>query len=124
MNTIKELTQQEKYNTMLKRKNREIKSLKEQLELLVKDDEKYQETIIKQSKEIERLNKENKNLKEDFKRHIDRINELTNIIDKAIEYVENVKVHKSSTTIKLKKELLNILKGIDKEWKRKTLKDF
>lgn len=34
MNTIKELTQQDKYNTMLKRKNKEIKSLKEQLEYL------------------------------------------------------------------------------------------
>lgn len=30
--------------------------LKKQIELLVKDDEKSQETIIKQSQEIERLN--------------------------------------------------------------------
>ena len=70
------------------------------------------------------IEKENKNLKEDFKRHIDRINELTNRIDKAIEYIEdNVSVyafnnkrlpHWEMNDDEIK-ELLDILKGSDKE---------
>ena len=46
--------------------------LKKQIELLVKDDEKSQETIIKQSQEIERLN---------------------NIIDKALRKLRASKDH-------------------------------
>ena len=104
MNTIKELTQQEKYNTMLKRKNREIKSLKEQLELLVNDDEKYQETIIRQSK----------------------------IINKAIEYIDMIQERRKDLSVEeyhnkwcklfdyyesqcIMLDLLDILKGSDKE---------
>lgn len=71
------------------------------------------------NKEIERLNKENKNLKEDFKRHIDRINELTNRIDKAIEYIEQKKLQPRLRTANVyslqERQLLDILKGSDIE---------
>ena len=67
-----------------------------------------------QEQEIERLNKENNNLKEDFKRHIDRINELTNRIDKAIDYImTNHCLHLLDKSIINSKELIDILKGSD-----------
>ena len=43
--------------------------LKKQIELLVKDDEKSQETIIKQSQEIERLN----NIINEIKAYIEKV---------------------------------------------------
>ena len=64
--------------------------------------------------EIERLNKKNKNLKEDYKRHIDRINELTNRIDKAIEFLENNGeeiCYSYYQSRELLDKLLNILNG-------------
>lgn len=78
----------------------------------------------------EELEKQNKNLKEDFKRHIDRINELTNRIDKVIEYIENELPYLEMVDYEYEdmngdikyvmkewegKELLDILKGSDKE---------
>lgn len=62
------------------------------------------------------LYEENKTLKEDFKRHIDRINELTNRIDKAIEYIKQYGnlyclKHKQFKDYKQYEVLLNILKG-------------
>ena len=58
--------------------------LKKQIELLVKDDEKSQETIIKQSQEIERLN--------NIIKQYDKVSfihemELQKRIDKAIEFI-------------------------------------
>ena len=96
MNTIRELTQQEKYDTMLKRKNREIKSLKEQLELLVKDDEKYQETIIRQSKIINNA--------------IERITWYTNQFD---NFSDKDLITNRVIDIEILYELLDILKGND-----------
>ena len=66
------------------------------------------------------LEKENNNLKEDFKRHIDRINELTNRIDKAIEYIEQKCIDDEFYINLTRKEkeiikVLDILKGSDKE---------
>ena len=44
---------------------------------------------------ITNLQEINNNLKEDFKRHIDRINELKQRIEKTVEYIEkNRKVYK------------------------------
>ena len=64
------------------------------------------------------IEKDNKNLKEDFKRHIDRINELTNRIDKAIEIIDLIKPElwniSNAMTYKLI-DIKNILKGSDKE---------
>ena len=60
----------------------------------------------------EELEKQNKNLKEDFKRHIDRINELTNRINKAIEYIDRRDIDWGSEQ---HDKLVNILKGSDKE---------
>ena len=99
MNTIRELTQQEKYDTMLKRKNREIKSLKEQLELLVKDDEKYQETIIRQSKIINNA--------------IERITWYTNQFD---NFSDKDLITNRVIDIEILYELLDILKGNDTKW--------
>lgn len=70
-------------------------------------------------KYILKLEKENKNLKEDFKRHIDRINELTNRIDKAIKYIEDLETPSETLIYDIieyeKNDLLDILKGSDKE---------
>ena len=78
--------------------------------------------IQDQANRIKRLYEKNKYLEEDFKRHIDRINELTNRIDKAIEYIEKNQNTDLSVDCyyKLKDiiefdELLDILKGSDKE---------
>lgn len=71
-------------------------------------------------KYILKIVEENKNLKEDFKRHIDRINELTNRIDKAIEYIENHTYDKSDVFVFKGfypdfyiEKVLDILKGSD-----------
>lgn len=72
-------------------------------------------------KYIKFLEDENKNLKEDFKRHIDRINELTTRIDKAIEYIEK-NINKQldedylmnrTNLAQSNKTLLDILRGND-----------
>ena len=68
-----------------------INKLYEKLKIIEQDFDKLTKEY---EDEIERYWQENNNLKEDFKRHIDRINELTNRIDKAIEYIEdNVSVY-------------------------------
>lgn len=54
--------------------------------------------------------------KEDFKRHIDRINELTNRIDKAIEKLEDLQNEIfDGTRGNMVRNILDILKGSDKE---------
>lgn len=76
--------------------------------------------IQDQANRIERLYEENKYLKEDYKKHIDRINELTNRIDKAIEKLKEHKqdldyepwsVYQIEGSILF--DLVNILKGSD-----------
>lgn len=76
--------------------------------------------IQDQDKRIERFYEENKYLKEDYKRHIDRINELTNRIDKAIEKLKEHKydldyepwsIYRIKGSILF--DLVNILKGSD-----------
>ena len=71
------------------------------------------------------LEEQNKNLKEDYKRHIDRINELTNRIDKAIEYIKSKEEEEHINDYDehymddylddYDEHLLDILKGSDKE---------
>ena len=97
MNTIKELTQQEKYKTMLKRKNREIERLK-----IIEEKYKDSHLYIK-----------------DYKDEIER---LTNRIDKAIEYIENHTYDRSDVFVFKGfypdfyiEKVLDILKGSDKE---------
>ena len=89
MNTIRELTEQEKYNTMLKRKNREIKTLRQE------------------NAQIGMLNAD---LSIYLKEHKARI-------DKAIEYIEQKKLQprlRTANTYSLQeRQLLDILKGSD-----------
>ncbi len=67
--------------------------------------------------------KENKNLKEDFKRHIDRINELTNRMDKAIRILNSAKNHYDNDKTNWAIErTLRVLKGIDYDLCCKELK--
>lgn len=83
MNTIRELTQQEKYNTMLKRKNKKIKELEEentQISMLNADLEIY------------------------LKEHKARI-------DKAIEYIEKQEDYFNNYPLIDRQYLLDILKG-------------
>lgn len=67
--------------------------------------------MSKLESKIKDLEKKNKNLEEDFKRHIDRINELTNRIDKAIDYLKSDNYWLSQ--VKANDDLLDILKGSD-----------
>jgi hypothetical protein len=67
---------------------------------------------------ITNLQEINNNLKEDFKRHIDRINELTNRIEKAVEYIKQYGnlyclKHQQFKKYYQYEELLNILNGSD-----------
>jgi uncharacterized protein (UPF0216 family) len=56
LNTIKELKQQEKYNNMLKRKNKKIKELEEYFKSDIEIRKGLIYRIKKQEKEIKRLN--------------------------------------------------------------------
>lgn len=70
--------------------------------------------IQDQANRIERFYEENKYLKEDYKRHIDRINELTNRIDKAIELLERYNDRENNYYVPVM-ETIDILKGSDKK---------
>ena len=76
------------------------KELEKQIELLVKDDERNQQTIIKQSEEIERLHSIINEARELTKERIEEVKEIS--------YVEM----SSKAYIKEQQELLEIL---DKE---------
>ena len=96
MNTIRELKQQEKYKTMLKRKNKEKDIYKTQNQTLRIKYEGIKKLLEKKDKEIERLN---------------------NIIDKAIEYIKNNQWYSVDygDNILDAKEILEILKGESNE---------
>lgn len=97
MNTIRELKQQEKYKSMLKRKNKEKKIYKDKNASLQLEKQRLYIALRNKDKEIERLN---------------------NIIGEAIEYIEE-RYNGEVLTHTFDKcnvgELLNILKGVDKE---------
>lgn len=111
-------------NTASKLMNDEIKEARLYLEHISKDDfnleEHQKENRIWAIKVlldyITNLQEINNNLKEDFKRHINRINELTNRIEKAVEYIKEM-----DTQLEVygdydilndnKNDLLNILNG-------------
>lgn len=70
--------------------------------------------IQDQDNRIKRYWQENKYLKEDYKRHIDRINELTNRIDKAIRILNSAKNHYNNDKTNWAIErTLRVLKGSD-----------
>ena len=77
MNTIRELKQQEKYNNMLKRKNKEIS--------ILKDDKEHLGEFLKESiEEIERLN----NIINKLEKYLNERSEYTNfgiVLDKIKE---------------------------------------
>lgn len=56
MNTIRELKQQEKYKSMLKRKNKEKKIYKDKNASLQFEKQKLYRSLLNREKEIERLN--------------------------------------------------------------------
>ena len=56
MNTIRELKQQEKYKSMLKRKNKEKKIYKDKNASLQFEKQKLYRALLNREKEIERLN--------------------------------------------------------------------
>ena len=85
MNTIKELKAKEKYDNMLKRKN----------------------------KEIERLNKENTILRQNSQYLVKQKDELEELINKAIEYINTMPLTKGTEWYRI--QLLDILTGDDKE---------
>ena len=92
MNTIRELKQQEKYKSMLKRKNKEKKIYKDKNASLQLEKQRLYIALRNKDKEIERLN---------------------NIIKEAREYIEALNEYGIGKNAK--KELLEILQGSDKE---------
>lgn len=94
MNTIRELKQQEKYKSMLKRKNKEKKIYKDKNASLQLEKQRLYIALRNKDKEIERLN---------------------NIINEAIEYINENWGHWCSNHCKYATETINILKGSDKE---------
>ena len=57
MNTIRELKEQEKYNNMLKRKNKEIERLNNDIKILLKENENKEKVILKYDNIINELEK-------------------------------------------------------------------
>ena len=97
MNTIRELKQQEKYKSMLKRKNKEKKIFKDKNASLQLEKQRLYIALRNKDKEIERLN---------------------NIIGEAIEYIEeryNGEVLTHTFDKDNVGELLEILKGNEVE---------
>ena len=145
MNTIRELKQQEKYKSMLKRKNKEKKIYKDKNASLQLEKQRLYIALRNKDKEIERLNniinelsKENQELKEktklfhkngvfsleyDKETLRDMVLEYQERIDKAIEYIETHQLNfkKGTTTFGSERlsieerKLLYILKGVDKK---------
>ena len=96
MNTIKELKQREKYKTMLKRKNKEKNTYKTQNQTLRIKYEGIKKLLEKKDQEIERLNNiiETKDeginaLTEDLCETAKELEEATNTIKMALDYIQN-----------------------------------
>ena len=87
---------------------------KERVENLNESARNVFNAIMKIADERDELEKRNKNLKEDFKRHVDRIGELQERIDKAIKKlssaVNHFKTQRENNVITF---TLRILKGSD-----------
>jgi regulator of sigma D len=84
------------------------KDLEKQIELLVKDDERSQQTIIKQSEEIERLNNIINELEKDLQSNMAYYDNLYEELDEQ-EYIDKY------FALKEVFEKLQELKGSDKE---------
>ena len=97
MNTIRELKQQEKYKTMLKRKNKEKKIYKDKNASLQFEKQKLYRALLNREREIERLN---------------------NIINKTIEYLEyqisQLDFYEDTKAKMLGSMTIVLLKGSDK----------
>lgn len=112
MNTIRELKQQEKYKSMLKRKNKEKKIYKDKNASLQLEKQRLYIALRNKDKEIERLNNIIKRLEEFIEKEIELY---------TVELTEENK-NKLSIVAPIKgvyKEIYNVLKelkGSDKEW--------
>ena len=102
MNTIRELKQQEKYKSMLKRKNKEKKIYKDKNASLQLEKQRLYIALRNKDKEIERLN--------------NIINELEKRLEQAIEELENIPINANGGDIlESERKVYHILKGSDKE---------
>lgn len=82
MNTIRELKQQEKYKSMLKRKNKEKKIYKDKNASLQLEKQRLYIALRNKDKEIERLNNIIKRLEEFIEKEIELTEEQKDIISK------------------------------------------
>lgn len=102
MNTIRELKQQEKYKTMLKRKNKEKKIYKDKNASLQFEKQKLYRALLNREREIERLN---------------------NIINELEKDIDNFDVFKQFSFPLMKRwEEEQVKSSIDYEW-RKAIKE-
>ena len=78
----------------------------------------YKKEISKEyEEEIERLNKENTILTQNSQYLVKQKDELEEVINKAIEYIETRQKNKYNIRLfEAENDLLDILKGSDKEW--------
>lgn len=76
---------------------------------------KAYDELVEQDREIERLNKENTILRQNSQYLVKQKDELEELINKAIEYIEKRKNLNWYADGVFVYELLNILQGVDKE---------
>ena len=112
MNTIRELKQQEKYKSMLKRKNKEKKIYKDKNASLQLEKQRLYIALRNKDKEIERLN----NI---INKGIEAINVYQNEKTLSIGYQDLKRIRGilrgNEFDLKIFEEYLQELKGVDKE---------
>lgn len=87
-----------------------ITNLQQELEIMVKDDERSQETINKLSKENERLKQSNKVLEENWEHYMKCCEEAVEYIQNNMQYDDNIDDNWVMTN-----DLLNILQNGSEE---------
>ena len=107
MNTIRELKQQEKYKSMLKRKNKEKKIYKDKNASLQLEKQRLYIALRNKDKEIERLNNIINELEEELERESNMKEEDTCLEHNTFIDIKN--------TLKTVLKRLQELKGSDKE---------
>ena len=105
MNTIRELKQQEKYKSMLKRKNKEKKIYKDKNASLQLEKQRLYIALRNKDKEIERLNNIINDLKLCNSDYYNQINTLSSKISLILERLE----YEETNIESLKEDIIEII---------------
>lgn len=126
MNTIRDLKQQEKYKTMLKRKNKEKKIYKDKNASLQFEKQRLYRALLNREKEIERLKQELQDTKEHLGEYLHEQEEENKRLNKGIKELDNMFYETfrisqngyysiSEWVLKEFTDKIKELKGVDKE---------